>query len=244
MKRNKTDMDSSSIDFDPSAFIVKEEPKIIEPPNVGKTKKPKKKRKTPYDDDEMSDLRKKAESLCKCWEQARLVRKYKKERLKDFIQQHEFDSDNELRETVFSFIHKGYSTALDLLLKGNGHVGRRLSDDNALRSAIEQEGRDFVKYLSNKMKILMLSTGGIYDGKMIQMEAEKNKATVVEIDDEPLETELNDPITKNDDSSVNEENGNMGEVDEVAESTDSVESLESPEATEEVLPLPQEQQGL
>jgi hypothetical protein len=229
----------SSIDFDPSAFIAKkEEPESVAPPNLGKAKKPKKKRKTPYDDDEMSDLRKKAESLCKCWEQARLVRKYKKERLKDFIQQHEFDSDNELRETVFSFIHKGYSTALDFLVKGDGHVGRRLSDDNALRSSIETEGRDFVKYLSNKMKILMLSTAGVYDGKLIQSEvqseAEKNKATVIEIiaDDEPLETELNDPITKNDNSSVNEEDGNMGEVDEVEESTDIVEITESPEGTE------------
>jgi hypothetical protein len=240
-------MDSSN-DWDPSAFIAKkEEPKSVAPEgNVGKAKKPKKKRKTPYDDNEMSDLRKKAESLCKCWEQARLVRKYKKERLKDFIQQHEFDSDAELRETVFSFIHSGYSAVIDFLCKGDGFVNDRLVNDVVLRRSIEDEGRHIVKFLSNKAKILMLSTSAVYTGKMEQSEAEKNKATVVEIvaDDEPLETELNDPITKNDNSSVNEEDGNMGEVDEVEEITDIVESLESPEATEEVLPLPQGQQGL
>ena len=147
-----------------------------------------KKRKTPYDrpakDTELSDLRKKAESMCKSWEQARIVRRYKKQRLEDWIEQHEFDKDAMLRDTVFDFIHKGYAFGVDFLTKGDGFVRERLENDASLRTSIEDEGRGFVKYLSNKARILMLSAGDVYSGKMEQQALLKDKAKVVEITDD------------------------------------------------------------
>ena len=178
-----TEEEQQPMVFNPDEYISKPENNPVQVTKVTK------KRKTPYDrpakkDTELSDLRKRAESMCKSWEQAKIVRRYKKQRIEDWIEQHEFDRDAMLRDTVFDFIHKGYAFGVDFLTKGDGFVRERLENDASLRTSIEDEGRGFVKFLSNKARILMLSAGDVYSGKMEQQALLKHKATVIEITDD------------------------------------------------------------
>lgn len=139
----------------------------------------RKQKTSPYQDKELHDLRKRAESMCKSYEQYRVVKRYSKQRLKDWVSQKDYESDAELRENLFSFVHKGYAALVDILCKGKGHVETHLLNDISLREAIEQEGRDLVKYLSNKSKIAVLTTSDVYQGKREQWD--KTPVTIEEI---------------------------------------------------------------
>ena len=153
---------------DLNAYVVRPEEKSENPPSdVGKIKKTKKVKKKPYQSD-IEDLRKKAKSMCKTFEQYKIVKRYKRERLADWIQQKEFDQDSALRENVFSMIHKGYAVFLDLVSGGGGHVREQISNDLTLRESIETEGHDFVKFLNNKLKIVALSASDVMHGKLEQ----------------------------------------------------------------------------
>ena len=154
--------------FDPSQFLAAESPVVV---RHGKATKTKKSRSGPYNkpvDEDLAALRKKAESLCGSYEQFKIVKRYKKERLQDWVDEHEFDRDSAMRTTVFDFVHQGYTRALDFLTMGNGFVEERIKNDVALRTAIEDEGRDFVKYLSNKAKLIMLSVSDVSSAKLEQ----------------------------------------------------------------------------
>jgi len=175
----------TELDVDMTAFLaddtIKSDPVVV----TGKTKKKKKSRGTPYDrkgDPELQDMRAQAKSLCKSFEQYRSVSRYKKERLRDWLEQKQFDSDAQLHETVFSFAHTAYAFAIDFLTKGGGHVRDRLSNDLTLRTAIEDEGRDMVKYLTNKSKIAFLTVSDTWEGKLEQrVEKQKEPAVIEEI---------------------------------------------------------------
>ena len=161
-------------DVDMSAFLAPEqkEPVVV----TGKASKKKKSRSKPYEkggDTELRDMRAQAKSLCNSYEQYRSVSRYKKERLRDWLEQKQFDSDAVLRESVFSFAHKAYAYAVDFMTKGNGHVKDRLSNDLTLRTAIEDEGRDMVKWLNNKSKIVFLTMNDTFEGKMEQKKEQK-----------------------------------------------------------------------
>ena len=178
-----TDMETEMMpDFDPSAFMTgtAQEPEVV----TGKVKKNKRKsRAEPYskpNDEEMAALRKKAESMCSSYEQYKIVKKYKKDRLQDWVQQHEFNRDTTLRNNVFDFFHKGYAKALDIVTGGGGHVQEQITNDLSLRTAMEDEGRDFVKYLSNKAKLVMLSLSDVASGKMDQSLKKQNEGPVIE----------------------------------------------------------------
>ena len=139
-----------------------------------------KRKKKPYDkpkgDPELEELRKKAKSVCTCYEQWKSVSKYKKDRLKDFIEMREFDSMKNIRDNVFSTIHKCVSIAVDTITGGNGYVRDHIENDITLRTAFEEEGSNFVKYLSNRSKIAFLLTSDSVSGKMQQY---KEKATQI-----------------------------------------------------------------
>jgi len=175
---NKTIMTD---DIDMSAFLAQEQKEAIVV--TGKAKKKKKNRNTPYDrktgDPELQDMRAQAKSLCNSYEQYRSVSRYKKERLRDFLEQKKFDSDAQLHETVFSFAHTAYAYAVDFMTKGGGHVKDRLTNDLTLRTAIEDEGRDMVKYLTNKSKIAFLTLSDTFEAKMEQRSVEKQNEPVV-----------------------------------------------------------------
>ena len=158
--------------------------------SLAQQKKTKKTRNKPYTkgkDEELIEMRKKGKALCSCWEQWRSISKYKKERLKDWIEQKEYDSDKTMQNSVFTLAIKTYGTVLDYLAKGDGHISKNIEADISLRSAIEEECSDWVKYLSNKSKIAFLTSSNVYHGKMEERALNINKATIEEIIPLPID---------------------------------------------------------
>mgnify|MGYP000323949760 CR=1 FL=1 len=156
---------------------------------VGKVKKSKRSREKPYEKVdkkvELTVLRKKAQSLCKSYEQYRIVKRYKYDRLKSWIEEHEFDRDNQLRENVFNTVHKGYSYFLDFMTKGGGHVREQVQNDLSLRTSLETELSDYLKYLNNLLKIVALSTSDVFHGKLEQRKSDPPPPVNIEYFDPP-----------------------------------------------------------
>ena len=168
------------------------------------------KKTTPYSkstDNELVELKKKAKGLCSCYEQWKAVSRYKKERLVDFIESKEFDSMKNLRENVFSCIHKGAATLIDLMINGRGFVRDHIENDLTLREAFEQEGQCFVKYLSNRSKIAFLLSSDTIQGKLQQSKEEKKNPppTIIVIDNHDLDNKE----TTNDASKISEADGEI-----------------------------------
>ena len=222
-------------DVDMSAFLAPEqkEPVVV----TGKAPKKKKNRAKPYDgkgDTELQDMRKQAKSLCNSYEQYRSVSRYKKERLRDWLEQKQFDSDAALHETVFSFAHQAYAFAVDFMTKGGGHVKDRLTNDLTLRTAIEDEGRDMVKYLTNKSKIAFLTVSDTWEGKLEQRSVEKQNEPIQieEIQEYNGTTGTTEANTNNDETGGDDEF--MGEQQQETDTTDYQQVLHMHSGTEEM----------
>ena len=139
----------------------------------------KKSKKKPYDkpkgnDPELNELRKKAQGYCSCYEQWRIVSRYKKEKLVEFIEMKEFDSLKNIRENVFNTIHKGVGILFDKFFRADGYVQNHIENDISLRESIEQEGQQFIKFLSNRSRIAFLLTSDSIQGKMQQYKEKRD----------------------------------------------------------------------
>ena len=184
---------------------------LVSDVTVGKVKKSKKSREKPYEKKidkkvELVELRKKAQSLCKSYEQYKIVKRYKIERLRDWIQQIEFDRDNQLRENVFNTVHTGYAYFLDLVSGGGGHVREQVQNDLSLRTSLETELSDYLKYLNNLLKIVALSTSDVFHGKLEQRKSDPPPPVNIEYFDPPqqINEQTCDEGSTNSDRTVDE----------------------------------------
>ena len=139
------------------------------------TKKPTKKRKVEKEAVDES-LKQKARLYCKCPEQWKIVSRYNAQRLKEFVDEREFQQQSELHNTVFNFAQRVLGLTLDLCMNGKGYIQTEIENDISLRAAIEIEAANWVAYLSNRWKILALTGVDITNGKMNQR---KNEPTEV-----------------------------------------------------------------
>ena len=148
-------------------------------------KKPKKKRKASElktVDTEIDDLKNRARFYCKSPDQWLIVKKYGKDRLEQFVSEHDFNALKDLHESLFGFIHKLLAVCCDKITAGGGHVQEQILSDITLRQSIEQEGGSFIQFLTNRYKIVALTCVDTFNGKQkeislrpqILIEEEKN----------------------------------------------------------------------
>jgi hypothetical protein len=142
-----------------------------------------KKRKAEKEEN-LDELRAIAKSFCSCPEQWKSVSRYKKERLREFVDAKQFERDQAMRETVFSSLHKLYAFGLDFFSRGGGYVREQVENDLSLRDALEQECGSLLKYLTNKSKIAFLTSTDVLQGKVVQKQSEPT----IEYVDESNET--------------------------------------------------------
>ena len=121
-------------------------------------------------------LKQKARLYSKCPEQWKIVSKYNSQRLKEFVDEREFQQQSELHNTVFNFAQRILGLTLDLCANGKGYIQTEIENDMSLRSAIEVEAANWVAFLSNRWKILALTSVDISNGKINQR---KNEPTEV-----------------------------------------------------------------
>jgi hypothetical protein len=124
------------------------------------------------------ELKSKARLYCSSPEQWQIVSRYSTERLRAFCENHEFRQQGELNNTVFSFIQRAISLAIDYISLGDGYIKKEIENDISLRQSIELEAGSFVSLLSNKFKIISLLTIDSTNGKLNQM---RNRPLPVEI---------------------------------------------------------------
>ena len=127
-----------------------------------KTEKKQKKRKRI---EEEPELTKKARFYCKSPEQWKVVSKYRPERLQEFVFEQEFNSQKDLHNSVFTFLHQLVAIVLDTVSKGDGHVQAEIMSDLSLRESLEQEGSQFLTYLTNRARIAALIGIDTFNGK-------------------------------------------------------------------------------
>ena len=140
----------------------------------------KRKRETKEDN---SVLKQKARLYCKCPEQWRSVSRYSDARLQQFIEEQEFLQQKQMFDSVFGFIHTMLGKSLDTVLGGRGHIEDEITSDVSLRQAIELEGGNFIKLLTNKLKIVALATIDAANGKQKE-KASRPIETLVEEENE------------------------------------------------------------
>jgi hypothetical protein len=174
--------------------------------------KNKKRKKTVTRDEE---LRQKARFYCKCPEQWRSISRYSEKRLLEFVQEKEFNDQQQLYDSVFTFALNVIASGLDIITQGNGHVRTELENDVTLKMAIEQEGSRFIQFLNNKFKIIALTSIDVFNGKRHQSLLEPIVEEVIE--EINGSSENGQPDVVSEDIFVTQEEGECREEDGAAE---------------------------
>lgn len=169
IKENMTD---ATIDD----YLAKVDNNIV--PTVVVTKA-NKKRKT-ADTQAADNLKQKARLHCKCPEQWRSVSKYNPKRMTEFVQEQEFNQQQALYESLFSFAHRVFALVVDKVSLGNGFIQTEIENDLTLRQCIEEEGSRFVQFMNNRWKLAALTSVDVFNGKRTQMLTEPTPEAVIE----------------------------------------------------------------
>lgn len=125
-----------------------------------------KKRKRVEDQEDLDSLRKRAQGYCQTWQDFKIIRGYKRNKLRQWLEEKDFEKDSELREVVFDTLHSCYARLLDMLARGGGLVREEIESDLSLRLALEEEGKRFISFMTNRYRILALSASDVYHGKV------------------------------------------------------------------------------
>ena len=155
--------------------------------------KAKRKRDTETKTHDLDELRKKARLYCTCAQQWRSVSRYSSQRLTEFVEEREFDNQRELYTSIFGFVHQLWALTMDTISCGDGHVKSEIEADLSLRQAIEVEGAAYIQFLTQKWKLLALTSVDVFNGKKQQLLIEPPTAEVVieEIDGDARGGEAN-----------------------------------------------------
>jgi uncharacterized Fe-S cluster-containing protein len=124
-----------------------------------------------HDDDgeDVSEMKKKAKFLCKCPEQWTSVNRMSKQRLKEWLSEQDYVTQTQLYGTVADFVHDIYAMMCDKLSRGDGYVESEIKGDLSLKDCIRHELGTIVSYLTNRWKLIALSTIDISNAKRRQL---------------------------------------------------------------------------
>lgn len=137
-----------------------------------RTRKQTSKRK--HADEDIQTLKKKARVHVKSVEQWNIVNRYGEKRLREWIENKEFEDMKGVENSVFDAVHNGLALLLDTVFMGEGLVDDEIRSDVTLRHALEMEGSELAQYLSNKARILFLSAVDVFNAKRKQTSIIKN----------------------------------------------------------------------
>jgi hypothetical protein len=131
------------------------------------TKTPKKKRKK-EEDDEVRELKQKAKYHCKDIKEWRVISKYNKEKLEQYLNDQSFLDAAQITQHIGTFATNLYGMLLDKMTKSDGFVEEEIKNDLTLKNAIQRELIDYVKHITNRFQIAIFSTVNVINGKKKQ----------------------------------------------------------------------------
>ena len=147
-------------------------------PHEGNVSVPSKK---PCLDAEYTEMRKKAQLFCKSKDDWKLVSKFNKKRLEEYLEDQSYLDSAELVKSTSTFVLRAYAMIMDKIYKGEGHVEEELTNDLTLQSAIERELIAFAKFINNKMAIGIFTCSDIVNAKKKQAEVAKHSPVIVDV---------------------------------------------------------------
>ena len=125
----------------------------------------KKKRKIVINTDDRKKILQEARLHCKSTEQWSVISKLDEKKLNDFVDSSNFDSQQILFDTLFNFTQSILGSALDKIVRGDGHIYSEIMADVSLQQAIRTEASCVIQFLTNRYKILALTIIDTYNGK-------------------------------------------------------------------------------
>lgn len=154
----------------PNEFFFKEVAEEIPKP------KKSKKRKISDETDNARDnarekLRTEAQYHCKTTDEWSKINKLSDAKIKEFIDEKNFISQQTLHNNIFGFTQQMLGTILDKICKGDNHIYNEIVNDISLRQSIQEEGSHFISYLTNRYRLLALSVIDVYHGKMKEIQS-------------------------------------------------------------------------
>lgn len=176
---------------DVDEFFAHEDNKHSDPEAQKVTKKSKSKRKRTdagtaapeakvEENEEANALRKRARYFCTSPEQWRCVSKYGDQKIETWVQDQEFQQKKQFQKSVMDGAHRVVATIVDKVSAGDGHVKEQILADESLRQAIHEEGSEWVSFLNNKIKGVILLAIDIVNGKSDQLRARPSRDSAVD----------------------------------------------------------------
>ena len=148
-----------------------------------KPKKVKKRKAPEEDDEETKQLRHKAKFYCKDKESWRVVSKYSKKKLEDFLQDQTYIDASQLIQDTSHFAMQAYAWSLDKLTRGEGFVDEEIRSDASLQKAIERELVYFAQFITNRMQVVMFSMSDVFNAhKKKKADGESKGAHMEQLD--------------------------------------------------------------
>lgn len=146
-------------------------------------------KKDPKEDpeDEKEQIRKQCKFYCGSPAEWNIIRKYKFDRQKEYVEEKRFLEEKNLRETVFNATHNVFGVVLDYVTNGDGYVEKEIQNDLSLRHAIEEEFQNILYLFNNKIKILFLTTIDVWNAKRLQLRERPAKPSIVIEEEEPIQ---------------------------------------------------------
>ncbi len=146
-------------------------------PNPAPKPKKTKKRKAvdTIDDPAVKDLREKAKFYCKNVTEWRIVAKYNKTRLEEYLVDQDFLAGAQLSDQFSDVTTNVIAYLVDKISKGDGYVEQELKCDISLRNCIQKELVDVLKIMTNRMQIAIFSVVDIVSGKKKQQQHPEEK---------------------------------------------------------------------
>lgn len=130
--------------------------------------------------EEANDLRKRARYFCSSPEQWRCVSKYGDQKIEAWVQDQEFQQKKQFQKSVMDGAHRVLATIVDKVSAADGHVKEQILADESLRQAIHEEGSEWVSFLNNKIKGVLLLALDVVNGKSNQLRAEPRRPSHVD----------------------------------------------------------------
>ena len=107
-------------------------------------------------DTDTDDLKNRARFYCKSPDQWIIVKTYNRDRLEQFVIEHDFNTQQNLYESLFGFIHKVLAVVCDKLTAGGGHVEEQILFFYYSTTTIDRARR---RQLLTNRYVLILLTG-------------------------------------------------------------------------------------
>ena len=147
-------------------------PEILQPPiDLAPLKKSKKRKGEDAEPDvELLEMRQKAKFHCKDVKEWRVISKYSKTKLEEYLNDVTFLESAQLIQTAGDIGVQVYGLILDKLLKGDGFIQTEITNDVTLKQVMQRELVQYVKLITNRLQILIFSGVNVLNGKKRQRE--------------------------------------------------------------------------